>query len=66
MSGDVRMFPWLGEREPGSDNTEITQVIRVGTGHCQEFIIKHEEGDMVIRGNLQSACSYSLYTPTST
>ena len=50
MSGDVRMFPWLGEREPGSDNTEITQVLRVGTGHCQEFIIKHEEGDMVIRG----------------
>ena len=30
VSGDVRMFPWLGEREPGSDNTEITQVRRAG------------------------------------
>ena len=32
---------------PESDNTEITQVppscSGVGTGHCQDFIIKHEE-----------------------
>ena len=45
VSGDVRMFPWLGERELWQyrDNTGAHQ-LGVGTGHCQDFIIKHEEG----------------------
>ena len=59
VSGDVRMFPWLGEREHGSDNVEITQVLRVGTGHCQEFIIKHEEGGHGHQGKSAIACSFN-------
>ena len=37
--------PMAGRERAGPDNTEITQVLtRSGNwGHCQDFIIKHEE-----------------------